>query len=61
LHDPGELADECLCACTVHADERFNVHPRAERRRPGTREDEARDAWIQIHDDVPESGQVLGV
>ena len=45
----------------VHADERLDVHPRAERRRPGAREDQTRDARIEIHDDVPESGQVFGV
>ena len=43
----------------VHADERLDVHPRAERRRTGAREDESRDAWIEIHDDVPQSGQVF--
>ena len=60
-HDPGELADECLRAGPVHADERLDVHPRAERRRSGAREDETRDAWTEIHHDVPESGQVFGM
>jgi hypothetical protein len=48
-------------AGAVHSDERLDVHPRAERRQPGTREDETRDARIEVHDDIPESGQVVGV